>query len=303
MPRLRTTPGRGSASDEPAPDLARRRLAALAAELAAARGEAPQEPPADSPAVVTPPSGRHARRPVTPVRRGLGWLADRLPPVLQERPHFGAAQVGLVCVLVSVGLLAGAWFLVRAGGAGADGELAPPRAVATVSPTPSATGATPAEPASSAAGTAVGSTPSEGDQIVVDVVGKVRRPGIVVLPAGARVVDAVRAAGGIRRGVDRTQVNLARLLTDGEQVVVGVGAAPPVGGSTSTTAPGAGGLVNLNTADQATLETLPGVGPVTAAAILEWRAEHGAFTAVEELLEVSGIGDATLAEIAPHVTL
>ena len=78
---------------------------------------------------------------------------------------------------------------------------------------------------------------------------------------------------------------------------------PPTGtsGTGTSTAPTA--LVNLNTADQTALESLPGVGPVTAAAILQWRAEHGAFSAVEELLEVSGIGDATLAEIRPHVTL
>jgi competence protein ComEA len=136
------------------------------------------------------------------------------------------------------------------------------------------------------------------------VVGKVRRPGIAVLPPGARVVDAVEAAGGVRRGVDPATVNMARLLSDGEQVVVGGPPGSPAGPPAPTSGPAAGGgLVNLNTADQAALETLPGVGPVTAAAILEWRAEHGAFTAVEELLEVSGIGDATLAEIAPHVTL
>jgi competence protein ComEA len=144
-------------------------------------------------------------------------------------------------------------------------------------------------------------------QIVVDVVGKVRRPGIAVLPAGSRVFDAVRAAGGLRRGVDRSTVNLARPLVDGEQVVVG-GPQPAAGGVTAGqpaggSAPATGGLVNLNTADQAELETLPGIGPVTAAAILEWRSRNGAFTAVEELLEISGIGDATLAEIAPNVTL
>jgi competence protein ComEA len=150
--------------------------------------------------------------------------------------------------------------------------------------------------------------PADGQpQIVVDVVGKVRKPGIAVLPAGSRVVDAVRAAGGMRAGVDPTTVNLARPLTDGEQVVIGLAASAPAP-ATGPHAPSSGasgsiGLVNLNTADQAALETLPGVGPVTATAILEWRAEHGGFTSVDELLEVSGIGDATLAEIAPHVTL
>jgi competence protein ComEA len=145
-----------------------------------------------------------------------------------------------------------------------------------------------------------------GGRIVVDVVGRVRRPGIAVLPAGARVVDAVEAAGGLRRGFRAASVNMARLLVDGEQVLIAPGAAPApavpgaAGGGAGATGPG---LVSLNTADQAALETLPGVGPVTALAILQWRDEHGAFSSVDELLEVSGIGEATLAEIAPHVTL
>jgi len=134
----------------------------------------------------------------------------------------------------------------------------------------------------------------------------VRHPGIAVLPAGSRVVDAVRAAGGMRPGVPLGSVNMARPLTDGEQVLVGVagGGGPPgvVAPSPSGTS-GPVALVNLNTADQTALESLPGVGPVTAQAILQWRTEHGGFTSVDELLEVSGIGDATLAEIAPHVTV
>lgn len=139
------------------------------------------------------------------------------------------------------------------------------------------------------------------------VAGEVRRPGLVVLPTGSRVADAVEAAGGARRGTDLTTLNLARPLVDGEQVVVGAPAGTAAGGG-PLPGPGAGpgaagGLVDLNTADQALLETLPGVGPVTATAILDWRAEHGGFTAVEELLEVDGIGDATLEDLAPLVTV
>jgi competence protein ComEA len=139
---------------------------------------------------------------------------------------------------------------------------------------------------------------------VVDVVGRVRHRGIVVLSAGSRVVDAVRAAGGLRPGVNRAVVNFARVLTDGEQLIVGAGGAPaaPVGVTPSSTA-GPTTLVNINTADEPTLETLPGIGPVTANAILQWRAEHGSFSSVDELLEVDGIGEATLADIAPLVTL
>jgi competence protein ComEA len=141
--------------------------------------------------------------------------------------------------------------------------------------------------------------------LVVDVAGKVRHPGIVRLPAGSRVVDAVDAAGGPRRGVDLGALNLARVLVDGEQVVVGVPEPAGVAASAAS-APGAGSpgaLVNINTATQAELETLPGIGPVTAQAILQWRSDNGAFGAVDELMEVSGIGEATLADLAPFVTV
>ena len=127
-----------------------------------------------------------------------------------------------------------------------------------------------------------------------------------MLDAGARVIDALEAAGGARPGVDLASLNLARLLVDGEQIVVGVAVPAGVAGATAAPIPpGAttGPLVNLNTADQALLETLPDVGPVTAEAIIAWRTEHGGFTAVDELLEVDGIGDATLATITPHVTV
>lgn len=255
---------------------------------------------------------------MTARRRLALRLQDHLPASLQARTnlgsgHLGSAQFGLVALVVALGLVAGAWALVHAAGSsGGAGEVAPPRPVTGPAPgTPTAPASDPASaPAEgTAAGTAAGSAAPapDAEQIVVDVVGKVRRPGIAVLPAGSRVVDAVRAAGGMRPGVDPTTVNLARPLTDGEQVVIGLEvqpATPELGATPGAAAPGGtGGLVNLNTADQAALETLPGVGPVTAAAILQWRDEHGGFTSVDELLEVSGIGDATLAEIAPHVTL
>ncbi len=313
--------------DDRAADVARRRLAALSAELAAARGEpvdpvetaAPTSPePAPLPRVEPPRAephevpeppevGRHARRPLGAGDRLVGWLGDRLPVTLRARPHLGAAQMGVVLVVLALGLLGGAWWLVRSSGAGGE-VVAPPVVASTGTPTASAPPTPSAAPSPGAAETPVAAG-GEG-QLVVDVVGKVRRPGIAVLPAGSRVVDAVRAAGGLRRGVDRTSLNLARLLTDGEQVLIGVagGTPPPTGTGTTGSAPpgtttGGTTLVNLNTADQATLETLPGVGPVTAAAILQWRTEHGGFTAVEELLEVSGIGEATLAELTPFVTL
>ncbi|MDP9433232.1 MAG: ComEA family DNA-binding protein [Actinomycetota bacterium] len=130
--------------------------------------------------------------------------------------------------------------------------------------------------------------------VVVAVAGKVHRPGLVRLPAGARVDDAVRAAGGPLPGVDLGLLNLARVLTDGEQVVVGVaapasGSSAPAGGTPAAGA--AGSPVDLNTATLETLDGLPGVGPVLAQRIVEWRAANGPFTSVEQLRDVSGIGD------------
>jgi len=146
--------------------------------------------------------------------------------------------------------------------------------------------------------------PTSDASVIVDVAGKVRRPGIVELPAGARVADALDSAGGVRPGVDIAALNLARLLVDGEQIVVGleVPILEPSPESLGTIAGTPTPLrVDLNSATAEQLETLPGIGPVTAAAILAWRAENGAFTAVDELLEVSGIGDATLAEVEAYV--
>lgn len=146
---------------------------------------------------------------------------------------------------------------------------------------------------------------SPGGSVVVDVAGKVAEPGIRTLPAGARVADAIAAAGGAVPGTDTSSVNLARVLADGEQILVGV---TPAAGVAAAAAGGAsagtgGALVNLNTADTTVLDSLPGVGPVTAQAIVRWRERNGRFRAVDDLLEVSGIGEATLAKIAPHVTI
>jgi competence protein ComEA len=250
--------------------------------------------------------GRHAARRVAPSRAG-GWVEDRLPSTLQGRIRVGPSQLTVVAVLVAAALGFLAWWSVRAADPGelvTTGAATP--VTSEVEPLVSAPpGPSPPGPVASASG-APGSS-SVGPDVVVDVAGKVRRPGIVRLPAGSRVVDALEAAGGARRGVDLTGLNLARLLVDGEQVLVGVRAVAGVAPSAAAAAPGvaegAAPMVNINTAGAEELDTLPGVGPVTAAAILQWRADHGAFSAVDELLEVSGIGDATLAEMAPFVTL
>lgn len=156
-------------------------------------------------------------------------------------------------------------------------------------------------------------TQSAGPDVVVHVTGQVVEPGVVELPAGSRVVDAVRAAGGLTDEADRSSLNLARALVDGEQVWVGrPGDEPPAGWSPPATAGGAGAgtaegagrpPLDLNAAGQADLEELPGVGPVTAGHILAWRDEHGRFSRVDELLEVSGIGERTLAQLQPLVTV
>jgi competence protein ComEA len=147
-----------------------------------------------------------------------------------------------------------------------------------------------------------------GGRIVVDVSGKVRRPGVHRLPAGSRVADALRAAGGVRAGTDLTGLNRARVLMDGEQVVVGVLVPPgsPMTGA-GTGGPGAGGggqtagPVSLNTATVEQLDTLPGVGPVLAQHIVDYRTQHGGFRSVDELREVNGIGDRRFADLQPLV--
>lgn len=135
--------------------------------------------------------------------------------------------------------------------------------------------------------------------VVVHVAGKVARPGIVELTAGSRVVDAVEAAGGADDGVDLSTLNLARVLVDGEQVAVGI---EPVA-EPAPTGDAADPVVNINTATAAELESLPGIGPALAANIVAWRDEHGRFTLIEELQEVSGIGPAKFAALADQVTL
>ncbi len=149
-----------------------------------------------------------------------------------------------------------------------------------------------------------------GPGVVVHVVGRVRRPGLVTLAAGARVADAVAAAGGVTSGAALQRINLARFLADGEQLMV-PGAGDPLpaegGAGTGTAAgSGAGGAgpaqpVDLNTATEAQLDELPGVGPVTAARIIAWRREHQRFTRVEELGEVDGIGAKMLERLRPLV--
>ncbi|EFL41413.1 ComEA family DNA-binding protein, partial [Streptomyces griseoflavus] len=142
--------------------------------------------------------------------------------------------------------------------------------------------------------------PAAAAEIVVDVSGKVRDPGIHRLPAGSRVEDALRAAGGARSGTSTDGLNRARFLVDGEQVVVGGPAPPPPApGGGPGTAAGAGPTapVSLSTATLDQLDALPGVGPVLAQHILDHRTRNGGFRSVDELREVNGIGDRRFADL------
>jgi competence protein ComEA len=140
-------------------------------------------------------------------------------------------------------------------------------------------------------------------EVFVHVSGAVREPGLYRLPDGARVVDAVAAAGGFGDDADRDTVNLARLVTDGEQLVIGTPPAPGEAAPVTPTSAPAGGLVNLNTATAADLDTLPRVGPAIAQRILDWRDANGRFTSVEDLLAVPGIGDKMLESLRDLVTV
>jgi competence protein ComEA len=278
-----------------------RRLATLSAELSAVRaggdgatrvrdesrpraGVVAAPPPEAPSPVEIPVPGRHAAR---PTRRP--W-ADRLGVDRLGLRRVGPWHVAAVMTLVAVAVVVAALLAVRAQPeplpVGASEAVEPLTAVSTQTAAPA------------------GATPDSDGDVTVDVAGKVRSPGIAVLPSGARVVDAIEAAGGARRGVDLSSLNLARVLVDGEQVLVGQAAPAGVAGQAAVPgAPAPGALVNINTADQVTLETLPGVGPVTAGAIISWRTTNGTFTAVDQLVEVDGIGEATLAKLAPLVTI
>ncbi len=138
--------------------------------------------------------------------------------------------------------------------------------------------------------------------ILVHVAGAVRRPGLYEMAAGARVADAIELAGGPRRVADLDVLNLAEVLIDGAKIEV-----PRRGAAPTPAAPaapsGSTGLVSLNNADVAALEMVPGIGPVKAAAIVEFRARIGGFDSIEQLLDVDGIGPATLESLRPYVTL
>ncbi len=215
----------------------------------------------------------------SPAAAGSSWWANLAPSVLRGarldpgRRGFAAVAVVAVvaCGIAVLGVMRSRPHVV---------EVAAPRILAaSASPT---------------------RTPAP--TVVVAVAGDVRRPGLFTLPVGARVADAIRAAGGVKPGSSLGLLNIARLLVDGEQVIVGATAAaqpgPPAGVPSGPGAP-----VNLNTATLQQLDALPGVGPVLAQRIVDYRVQHGAFRAVDQLREVGGIGEAKFADLRPLVTV
>jgi competence protein ComEA len=194
------------------------------------------------------------------------------------------AAAGVVLALLA------AWYLARSR---PTADAAPPPAVATIAA---------AQEPTAAAGPA-----ARGAKVVVDVSGAVKRPGVYSLTTQDRVEDALERAGGATRRADLTQLNRAAKLEDGRQILVptrgkvATAVAPATPGGTAAAAPE--GPINLNTATLEQLDTLDGVGPATAQKIIEYREQHGGFKTVDELDQVSGIGEKRLATLREHVTV
>ena len=222
-------------------------------------------------------AGRVAQKARIETHAGEGPLLVA-PPRARARVAVGAAMV-----LVLTGL----------GGAVVASLVAPRGGAVVVAGTTSS---------STDSGDVDGRDSDEVLTVVVHVLGAVAAPGLYRLPEGARIVDAIAAAGGFTMEAARDGLNLARVLGDAEQVVVPVIGAEPAAGAGP---PGiaSDGRVSLNTADQSALETLPRVGPAMAERILAWRTANGGFKAIEDLMQVSGIGQKTFEAMRDLVTL
>ncbi|WEB42629.1 ComEA family DNA-binding protein [Streptomyces yunnanensis] len=255
-------------------------------------------------------------------RQERWWSAvhERLPLWVQLRCGTTPKALGALALVLVVAV----GFAVQHFWAGRPEPVRAPGVERTV-PAPGPGARSPAPPWSSAhsspSGPATDGPPGgAGRMLVVDVAGKVHRPGVHRLPAGSRVMDALQAAGGVLRGADLRGLNRARLLTDGEQILVAAEGAGATGGAGAGGPPGAGGAtgggggagsgtsgltsgpLSLNSATEQQLDALPGVGPVLARHIIEFRTRHGGFTSVDQLRQVAGIGERRLADLRPLVT-
>lgn len=214
------------------------------------------------------------------------FIRDRLPPALRgarlDPGTRGALALAGVALLAAVVAVVVAW-------SSSSRPVAKPAAAVPAVAVPKLPAATPAVAAS-----------SEPPDVVVDVAGKVRRPGLVKLAAGARVADAIAAAGGVLPSTSTVGMSLARRVIDGEQLVVGepqpVGQLAQPNGSAAPAGP-----LDLNTATVTDLDGLPGIGPVLAQRVVDWRTAHGAFTSVDQLRQISGLGGKKFDALAPLV--
>jgi competence protein ComEA len=284
-------------------DLIRARLRALLDDRAHPRGWVPDVEPAgsdpapelDGPEVPDEHGewGREAELPGGIGRHRAPGSAVRLDP--GRRGVWALWVAGLLAAaLVAVGT----WFdrpQVQPAPAAPAGTEIPAGA------SPDASGPAVGSPSAAPATPSVGVAADSSATAVVAVVGLVARPGLVVIPAGARVADAVAAAGGLLPEADPASINLAAVVTDGQQIAVGVPGATSTGASPP--GPAAAGLVDLNAATAADLDALPGIGPVLAQRIVDHRAQQGRFTSIEQLDDVPGIGPATYDELAELVTV
>lgn len=269
----------------------RTRLAAVLDAGPGGRGPAAAVgPPDDAPTQPLPLIAAPGRRPGRLAASAARWLPTSWQGARLDPGRPGALALLITAAVAAVLAAVGVWWEA-------------PRA----EPVPSLPAMVDATGAPSGAAAPPGPAPTTGpaSPLVVAVAGRVARPGLVQVPVGARVADVLAAAGGPLPGTDLAGVNLARKVSDGEQVAVGVpgatdAAAPP------PTAPGPGGAapggpLDLNAATVEQLDALPGVGPVTAQRIVEWRTRNGRFASVDQLREVEGIGERRLGQLRAAV--